>query len=267
MQDMEGGAGREKPRVVAILQARMASTRLPGKVFANIIGQPMIGLIVSRLRPAQLVEEFVIATTRLPEDQQIEDYAKAHGIACLRGSKDDLLDRFFQAATTHHADVVVRLTADNPFVDSEFLDWVISHYLSGRPVYDYVDTVHSKTFPLGMCVEVMGADALGTAWREDKNEAWREHCTPFIYYHPERFRMWHLRSPNDYSYMRWTVDTPEDLAFARLIYEHFGHYGFSWRDVLDVLKAHPEWMEVNRSIAQRTVDARAEVRAIGSTDA
>ena len=131
-----------------------------------------------------------------------------------------------------HADVVVRLTADNPLIDAGFLDWAVSEHLAGMPSYDYVDTVHSKTFPLGMSVEVMGFAALETAWNEDTNKAWREHCTPFIYYHPERFRLRHLSAPDNYSHMRWTVDTPEDLAFVRQIYGHFGHVHFNWRDVI-----------------------------------
>ena len=251
MQNSEVGAKTEKPRVVAILQARMASTRLPNKVLTDIIGQPMLGLIMARLQQAQLVDEFVIATTDLPEDQQIEDYACTSGLACFRGSRDDLTDRYFRAATTHHADVVVRLTADNPLIDAGFLDWAVAEHLAGMPSYDYVDTVHSKTFPLGMSVEVMGFAALETAWNEDTNKAWREHCTPFIYYHPERFRLRHLSAPDNYSHMRWTVDTPEDLAFVRQIYGHFGHSHFNWRDVIALLALHPEWSDINRDIVQK----------------
>jgi spore coat polysaccharide biosynthesis protein SpsF len=250
---MEDDAMTKKPRVVAILQARMASTRLPAKVFAEIIGQPMLGLILTRLRPAQLVDEFVIATTDLPEDQQIADYARASDFPYLRGSRDDLTDRYFQAAALHHADVVVRLTADNPLIDAGFLDWTISQYLSAHPPYDYVDTVHSKTFPVGMSVEVMGFSALETVWREDTNKAWREHCTPFIYFHPERFRMQHLSAPDNYSSMRWTVDTPEDLAFVRQIYAHFGHAHFNWQDVIALLALHPEWRDINRNVVQKKV--------------
>ena len=119
------------------------------------------------------------------------------------------------------------------------------------PSYDYVDTVHSKTFPLGMSVEVMGFAALETAWNEDTNKAWREHCTPFIYYHPERFRLRHLSAPDNYSHMRWTVDTPEDLAFVRQIYGHFGHSHFNWQDVIALLALHPEWSDINRDIVQK----------------
>ena len=250
MQNREVVPRTDKPRVVAILQARMASTRLPAKVLADIIGQPMLGLIMARLRQAQLVDEFVIATTDLPEDQQIEDYTSTYGLACFRGSSDDLTDRYFRAATTYHAGVVVRLTADNPLIDAGILDWVISEYLSGMPSYDYVDTVHSKTFPLGMSIEVIDYAVLETVWKEDTNKAWREHCTPFIYYHPERFRLRHLSAQDDYSAMRWTVDTPEDLAFVRKIYAHFGHAYFTWRDVIALLALHPEWNDINRGIVQ-----------------
>jgi len=205
-------------RVVAIIQARMGSTRLPGKVLATILGEPMLALLIRRLQPSHFVHRFVVATTLRPEDAQIERLAGDLGIERFRGSEVDCLDRYYQAASVFNAAVVVRLTADNPLVDAAFVDWVLEEFSPARPQYDYVDSGHSRTFPLGLAVEAFTFEALATAWQGDCSPQWREHVTPFIYRHPERFRIKHLASPDYYSHLRWTVDTPEDLAFMRRIY-------------------------------------------------
>jgi len=243
----------ENRRVVAILQARMGSSRLPGKVLASVAGQPMLALIVKRVLPMQCVNQLVVATTQLPQDDKIEALVNNLGIPCFRGAEEDCLDRYYQAARQFGAEVVVRLTGDSPLLESGFVDWVVKQYLSANPPFDYVDSSLSKTFPEGLSVEVFSFSALATAWEEDTNMQRREHVTPFIYRHPERFHIWHLVSPQDYSHMRWTVDTPEDLAFVRRIYDYFGYYRFSWREVLAVLDEHPEWLEINRAVRQKEV--------------
>ena len=240
-------------RVVAILQARMGSSRLPGKVLASVAGQPMLALIVKRVLPMQCVDQLVVATTQLPQDDQIEALANNLGIPCFRGAEEDCLDRYYQAARQFEAEVVVRLTGDSPLLDTGFVDWVVKQYLSANPPYDYIDSVLSKTFPVGLSVEVFSFEVLAIAWREDTNTWRREHVTPFIHRHPNRFRVLHLVSPQDYSHMRWTVDTSEDLAFVRRIYDHFGHDRFFWREVLAVLEQHPEWLEINRHVKQKVI--------------
>ena len=240
-------------RVVAILQARMGSSRLPGKVLASVAGQPMLALIVKRVLPVQCVDQLVVATTQLPQDDQIEALANNLGIPCFRGAEEDCLDRYYQAARQFEAEVVVRLTGDSPLLDTGFVDWVVKQYLSANPPYDYIDSVLSKTFPVGLSVEVFSFEVLAIAWREDTNTWRREHVTPFIHRHPNRFRVLHLVSPQDYSHMRWTVDTSEDLAFVRRIYDHFGHDRFFWREVLAVLEQHPEWLEINRHVKQKVI--------------
>jgi spore coat polysaccharide biosynthesis protein SpsF len=240
-------------RVVAILQARMGSSRLPGKVLASVAGQPMLALVVKRVLPAKCIDQLVVATTHLPQDDPIEALVNNLGIPCFRGAEEDCLDRYYQAARQFEADVVVRLTGDSPLVDSAFVDWVVKQYLSANPPYEYVDSTLSKTFPVGLSVEVFSFEVLAIAWSEDTNTWWREHVTPFIYRHPDRFRVLHLVNPQNYAHMRWTVDTPEDLAFVRCIYDHFGHDRFSWREVLAVLEQHPEWLEINRHIQQKEV--------------
>ncbi len=231
----------------------MGSTRLPGKVLASVAGQPMLALIIKRVLPARYIDQLVVATTRLSQDDPIEALVTDLGIPCFRGAEEDCLDRYYQAARQFEAEVVVRLTGDNPLIDPAFVDWVVEQYLSSDPPCDYTDSWSSKTYPVGLSVEVFSFDALETACKEDTNVRWREHVTPFIHCHPNRFRLMHLASSQDYSHMRWTVDTPEDLVFVRRIYDYFGHDRFSWREVLTVLEVHPEWLEINRRVEQKAI--------------
>jgi spore coat polysaccharide biosynthesis protein SpsF len=241
-------------KVVAIIQARMGSGRLPGKVLLELAGEPMLSRVVSRVRRAERVEEVVVATTTLSADEEIARICAQHGWPCFRGSEDDVLDRYYQAAIVHQAEAVVRITADCPLIEPTIIDQVVRAFLKGQPGLDYAANVlPPRTFPRGLDTEVMRFEALERAWREDRNPIWREHVTPYLYQTPNRFRMHAVTNPVDYSAMRWTVDTPQDLAFVRRLYEHFRHDRFSWREALAVLVAHPEWLDINRHIAQKVI--------------
>jgi len=237
--------------VVAIIQAHMGSTRLLGKVMKELAGEPMLARVVNRTQRAQTLDSVVVATTAQPDDDAIAELCAEHGWPCFRGSEKDVLDRYYHASVAHKVDVVVRITSDCPLIDPEIVDRVVQEFLDSRCL-DYVsNTLSPRTFPRGLDVEVMAFDALERAWHEDDNPARREHVTPYIYRHPEKFKLHAVTSDVDYSHMRWTVDTSEDLAFVRKIYEHFGNDRFSWRDVLRVLEEHPEWVEINWYVVQK----------------
>lgn len=241
-------------RIVAIIQARMGSTRLPGKVLKDLAGEPVLAQCVERTRLARTLNEVVIATTTQPADEAIMQLCEERGWSWFRGSEDDVLDRYYQAATQYQADVVVRITSDCPLIEPRIVDLVVREFLEHQPDFDYAaNTLPPRTFPRGLDTEVFHFDTLERAWREDKNSAWREHVTPYIYRHPEKFRLKTVTYDKDFSHMRWTVDTPEDLVFVRRIYDHFGHNCFSWREVLAVLEEHPEWLEINRKVLQKVV--------------
>lgn len=241
------------PHVVAVVQARTGSSRLPGKVLADLEGRPLLARVLERAGRARSLDELVLATTTLAEDDAVALLAGELGVPCFRGSAEDCLDRLYRAATASRANVVVRLTGDNPILEGELVDWAVGRFLSAEPACDYVSTALSGTFPLGLGVEVMAYGALELAWREAKEPAWREHVTPFIYKQPERFRICRLVSEPDYSHIRLTVDTPEDLTLVRRVFAHFGHDRFGWRDAVALLEQHPDWVELNRHVAQRTV--------------
>lgn len=241
-------------KVVAIIQARMGSTRLPGKVLLDLAGEPMLARVVNRTRRARTLDEVVVATTVQPLDDAIVRLCAERRWLCFRGSEDDVLDRYYRAAVAYKADVIVRITSDCPLIEPEIVDQVVREFLNLQPEVDYAcNVLPRRTFPRGLDTEVMRFDVLERAWREDRNPAWREHVTPYIWRNPELFRIHGITNEMDYSYMRWTVDTLEDLAFVRCIYEHFGHDRFSWREVLVVLDEHPEWLQINQHVQQKVI--------------
>lgn len=240
--------------VVAIIQARMGSSRLPGKVLLDLAGEPMLARVVRRVQRAGTIDAVVIATTTEPADDVLADLCAARGWPCFRGSQDDVLDRYYRAAQEFQADVVVRITSDCPLIEPEVIDRVVREYLARRPTVDYAcNFLPRHTYPRGLDVEVFSLGTLERLWREDRNPAWREHVTEFLCQHPERFAIHGVLNDRDLSAMRWTVDTPEDLELVRLISNAFGHDRFSWREVLALLEAHPEWLELNRHVQQKVV--------------
>lgn len=241
-------------KVVAIIQARMGSTRLPGKVLLDLAGEPMLVRDMNRLLRADTLDEIVIATTVESRDDVIVDLCQERGWPRFRGSEDDVLDRYYRAAKVHQADVVVRITSDCPLIEPQVVDRVVQAFMERQPEVDYAsNTAPERTFPRGLDTEVMRFDALERAWREDDDPAWREHVTPYVRRHPELFQTCGVLNDEDLSHMRWTVDTPEDLAFVRHIYEHFGHDRFSWQEVLALLEQNPGWLSINREIEQKTI--------------
>jgi spore coat polysaccharide biosynthesis protein SpsF len=235
----------------AIIQARMSSTRLPGKVLLDLAGEPMLARVVERTRRAQTIDRVIVATTVEPEDEPIVALCRARGWAVSRGSRDDVLDRYYQAAVADRADPIVRITSDCPLIDPGAIDLVVRRLTPG---VDYASNINPRrSYPRGLDVEAFPFAALSTAWQETRDPSSREHVTPFFYRHPERFRLALVESDRPESAdQRWSVDTPEDYELMRRITEHFGKNDFGWLDVLQLLDAHPDWIELNRHIAQKT---------------
>jgi spore coat polysaccharide biosynthesis protein SpsF len=204
--------------ILAILQARMSSTRLPGKVMAPILGEPMIGRQVERLRRCRRIDALAVATSDADDDTPLAVYCESLGLPVYRGSLHDVLDRYRNAALAFGpARGVVRLTADCPLADWTVIDQVIETHLAGG--FDHTNnTSPERTFPHGLDAEIMRPEALEIAWREALDPYEREHVTPFIYRRPKRFRLGSVMSPEPAPELRWTVDTPEDLAFVREVY-------------------------------------------------
>ena len=239
-------------KVAAIVQARMGSTRLPGKVLLDIAGKSMLARVAERLSHAQSLDVVLVATTDSPHDDVIVEECQRLSVAVFRGQEDDVLDRYHQAARSIAADVVVRVTSDCPLIDPEVTDKTIRAFLAERP--DYASNVLVRTYPRGLDTEVMTAQALAQAWREADQAYQRAHVAPYIYEHPEKFKVLSVTGEQDYSQHRWTVDTPADLGLVRTIYERLGWSGeFSWRDVLALISDQPDLAALNRDITQKAL--------------
>jgi len=242
-------------RVVAIIQARMGSTRLPGKVLADIAGQPMLARVVERARRAKTVDEVAVATTADPPDEAVAAMCAHRGYACCRGHPTDVLDRYYQAARRFRADVIVRLTADCPLIDPDVMDLTVRAFLAADPPVDLVANrlPQGRTFPIGLDTEVCSLEALECAWKEADQPHQREHVMPYLYEIPGRFRVVLLNNDEDYGMLRWTVDTAEDLELVRAIYARFrGRDDFSWREILKLFEREPSLAEINASVRHKT---------------
>lgn len=243
---------------LAILQVRLSSTRLPGKVLKPILGRPMLGLHIERLRRTKTLNRLVVATGDDIEDDAIEALCDEIGVDCFRGSLDDVLDRCYRCAQAYGPAHIARLTGDCPLADPDIIDRVVSLHLKGG--YDYTSNILPPTWPDGMDVEVMRFACLAEAHAEAELPSEREHVTPFIRNRPERYRHGNLYNDRDLSAHRLTVDEPEDFEKIRRIYEtlYLQKPDFSINDVLTLLDDNDELSELNAHIARNEGMSRSE---------
>jgi len=232
--------------VLTILQARTTSTRLPGKVLKEILGKPMLELQLERMNRSRRSDALIVATSDRPSDDEIARLCSSLDTGCFRGSLEDVLDRYHRAAAQYGARHIVRMTADCPVAEPRVMDAAIALHLEQKN--DYTCASIESGWPNGLDVEVMRREILETAWREARAPEEREHVTPFIRRHPERFRLGRLTAPGNYSRQRWTVDTPEDFSFITRVYEALypGNPQFGMQDILQLLSQHPELAAINQ---------------------
>jgi spore coat polysaccharide biosynthesis protein SpsF len=243
------------PRTLVVVQARLGSSRLPGKVLKTVAGAPVLARMLERVRAARTPFELVVATTTAPEDERIEDFCVDAGVACVRGHPRDLLDRHLGAARAFAADVVVKIPSDCPLVDPGVIDRVLGAFLAVPGRFDYVSNLHPATYPDGNDVEVMTRAALEQAAREARRPFEREHTTPFLWDQPGRFRIGNVvsESGRDLSMShRFTLDYPEDLAFVTAVYSALWRPErpiFGLDEILALLEAQPSLRLVNARYA------------------
>jgi len=237
-------------RVIAVIQARIGSTRLANKVLLDLEGKTVLEHVIDRVRKSKLVSETVVATTVLGEDLKIVDLCSGKGVKVYRGSENDVLDRFYQAAILFNAEDIVRVTADCPLIDHKVIDDVLNlHFKKGS---DYTSNIIEETFPDGEDVEVFTLDALKRAWQDAKLSSEREHVTPYIRKKPDIFKLSNLACEKDLSEKRWTLDEKEDYEFIKKIYAalYKKNRFFGIEEVLAVLRSHPEYEEINSRIGR-----------------
>jgi spore coat polysaccharide biosynthesis protein SpsF len=272
-------------RVVAIIQGRMSSSRLPGKILADIAGQPMLARVFMRTSRAVTVTETIFATTTDASDDPVAEYCDWSGIPVRRGSLYDVLERYYRFAKEAKADVVVRITADCPVIDPALIDDVVNAVISDQSSvisgqFDFaanrLPPPWGRTYPIGLDTEACTFAALERAWKEAKEPQQREHVMPYFYedielttvnrqlqtgISPRGFKVALLHHTTDFGDYRWTVDTPEDLEFMRQVYSRFdGRNDFTWKEVLDLVHNEPDLMKINAGVQHKTlkdIDKRA----------
>jgi len=240
---------------VIVVQARMTSKRLPGKVLADVAGRPMLAQQLRRLAGCRLADELVVATTDNATDDPVVAIARAAGARWFRGSERDVLERYVGAARDAKADVVVRITADCPLIDPDVSDRVIDA-LVGPARWDYASNVAPRTYPRGLDTEALFVDTLERVHRMARSGAAREHVTPFIYQErADLFLIHSVTDREDNSDLRWTVDEPADLELVRRLYHALGigERAVGYRELLAYARAHPEISALNAAIASRGV--------------
>jgi spore coat polysaccharide biosynthesis protein SpsF len=235
----------------AIIQARMSSTRLPGKVLKSINGRPMLSYMIERVRAARALEKVILATSQAPDDDVLAEFCRSNNILCFRGDLEDVLDRYYQSASAFNCKHIVRLTSDCPIVDPRVIDNMVGIYHSGG--YDYVANTcppEGFSYPEGMDVEIFSMNGLEKAWRETKKPSEREHVTFYFWQNPEIFSIFRHDLDDDLSHYRLTVDYPEDFeVVSRIISELYPKDPlFSMHDIIDYLEKNPEVKGLNDDI-------------------
>ncbi len=233
---------------LAILQARMGSTRFPGKVVRPILGRPMIELLLDRLSQSRLIDRIIVATSQDSRNQPLVDCVCSLGYEIYQGSEEDVLDRYYQAALQYQPETIVRITGDCPLIDPEIVDRAIAAFRTSR--VDYLSNVNPPTYPDGLDTEVFSFIALERAWQEAYQPHEREHVTPFIR-ESGKFRLSSICHTEDCSKKRWTIDEPEDLEVIENVFKHFApRHDFGWLEVLALEARNPELFTANQHIAR-----------------
>ncbi len=234
-----------------IVQARTGSTRLPGKVLMELCGKPVLWHVWNRLSHAKKVDDIIIATTTLSEDDSIQLFCEKYNIPFSRGSSNDVLSRYYEAAKKHDAKTIIRVTADCPVIDPTVIDHIIDSYRTEK--VDYISNGMTRTFPRGLDAEIFSFDILERTNKEATLEYEREHVTPYIYHHPEMFSLKSFLNIEDLSFHRWTIDTEEDFELIKIIYDSLYRKKeiFLLDDILKLFTENPDLIKINQHIEQK----------------
>lgn len=240
-------------RINAVIQARVGSTRLPGKVMEDLGGRPILDWVVRAARSATQIDQVIVATSTLAADDSVAELAESLQVAVVRGSEGDVLSRFVTALDAHPADAIVRLTADCPLLDPNLIDAVAGAW-AAVPIVDYVSTVLVRCLPRGLDVELVTARALRAVDRTAVGHD-RVHVTSGVYADPAAFRLLGLCVTPPANDLRVTLDTQEDLVLLRALVAELPDAPPSWRDVVTLLRARPDLVAINSGVPQKPLEA------------
>ena len=239
-----------------IVQARMTSTRLPGKVMKVVCGKPLLEHLIDRLKRVKYADRIVIATTVNETDDIIVELCEKLDISYYRGSEEDVLGRYYETAVEYGGDIIIRITSDCPVIDPEVVDYLINFFTNNIEKYDYVSNTLERSYPKGMDAEIVSFKALKEAHFNAYDPFDREHVTPFIKKRPQQFRLYNILYKTDMSRCRWTLDTPEDLELISKIFEslYYQNTFFSLNDIFSLMERKLEWAAINAHIEQKKTD-------------
>lgn len=245
------GYSMNDPKVNIIVQARMGSTRLPGKILLPIMQRPMLSYLIERLRRFEIKNTLIIATTAKKEDDAIASFCKKENVNCYRGNEDDVLDRYYKTCLEFPSDLIFRITSDCPLLDPSILEKAYKTFAKAQA--DYVTNTLNRTYPRGMDVELFTFSCLEKTFNEATSAHEHEHVTPFIYSNPNRFKLQNFEMTPDFSSNRLTVDTVEDFELIEKIFEELypRKNNFTLDDILITLQHHPDWRLINAHIQQK----------------
>lgn len=240
-------------KIVAIIQARMTSTRLPGKVLKKVLDKTLLEYQLERVASSQFIDEIVVATTVNETDDPIVALCNQQGYSVYRGSEEDVLSRYYEAAIEFKANVIVRLTSDCPLIDPVIIDQVVQLHFEGTSGIEYTANTIERGFPRGLDTEVFAFEALQRAYENAKTKSEREHVTAYFYTNQEKFKLGSFESVDNLAYHRWTVDTEEDFTLIKRIIETLypNTPAFNMQDVLNLLEENPTWPAINAHIEQK----------------
>ncbi|WP_410981719.1 cytidylyltransferase domain-containing protein [Bacillus cereus] len=242
-------------KVAAIIQARMGSTRLPGKIMKKVLDKTLLEYQIERVKKAKTIDQIIVATTTKLNDNPIIELCEQLSVPYYRGSEDDVLSRYYEAATQFSVDVVVRLTSDCPIIAPDIIDKIVSCYLEQQNIYDYISNTLTRTYPRGLDTEVMPYRILKRTHEEANEPSYREHVTAYIYNNPGKFKLLNVQHDLDESKHRWTVDTKEDFILIKKIITKLYPVNnqFSFSDILNLLKQEPDLFYINSHIEQKKI--------------
>ena len=243
-------------KTITIIQARMGSTRLPGKVMKRLCDQTVLAHVVTRVKACSRIDEIIVATTTSTHDNCLVEEAEKLGVKWFRGSQDNVLERYYLAAKEHQADTVIRVTSDCPLLDAEILDQLLSYFQeenSNGLNIDYLSNSLKRSFPRGLDVEIFTYSALELAYNSATKDYEKEHVTPYIQENPDIFSLHNLNNDDDLSYHRWTLDTPEDYELIKIIYDNLYDKDplFGMDSILKFLGENPDLININAHIKQK----------------
>jgi spore coat polysaccharide biosynthesis protein SpsF len=240
---------------VAIIEARMNSSRLPGKVLKPILGKPMLEILIERIRQARRIDQIVVATTDSVSDDQIEALTQSLKVGCFRGSENDVLDRVLQASRRYSADIIVEITGDCPLIEAEKIDQMLGSYQHMK--YDFMMNRFDRSYPPGLGLRIFWKETLEKVSRLTQDPVDREHVTLYVWEHPELFSIYQFQNNLDQKYwnIRLTLDNQEDLVFIEAIFSELYPWNpkFDLYDIIELLERKPELMEINRHIQNKPI--------------